>query len=98
MCYNVKLLSKLHVVSYICSQASGVQNVTTFIAVHVKNKGKKASFFFLSCSHLIFTVVLPVLRVPYPDDDVSGAEMKIWVICNIVHADILLHTNHLDEK
>lgn len=50
------------------------------------------------CSHIIFAVVLSVLRVPYSDDDVGGAEVEIWVICDVVHADVLLHTDDLDLK
>lgn len=52
----------------------------------------------LDYSHLIFAVVLAVLGVPYSDDDVSGAEVEIWVICDVVHAHILLHTDNLDES
>lgn len=52
----------------------------------------------LNYSHLIFAVVLAVLGVPYSDYDVSGAEVEIWVICNVVHAHILLHTDDLDES
>lgn len=52
----------------------------------------------LNSPHLVLAVVLPVLRVPYSDDDVSGAEVEIWVICNVVHADIFLQTDDLDLK
>lgn len=49
-----------------------------------------------TCSpHLIFAVVLSVLRVPYSDDDVGGAEVEVRVIRDVVHTDILLHTDNL---
>lgn len=49
-------------------------------------------------SHLVVTFVLSVVRVPYSDDYVSGAEVKIGVICDVVDADVLLDPDDLETK
>lgn len=47
--------------------------------------------------HLIFTVVLSVLRVPYSDDNVGRAEVKVRMIGDVVDTDILLQTDDLND-
>lgn len=47
--------------------------------------------------YLIFTVVLSVLRVPYSDDDVGRAEVKVRMISDVVDTDILLQTDDLNN-
>lgn len=49
-------------------------------------------------SYLIVTFVLCVVGVPYSDDYVGGAEVKIGVICNVIDADVLLDSNDLEVK
>lgn len=50
------------------------------------------------CSHPVLTVLLFVLRVPDPDDDVTGAEMEVWVVGDVVDANVLLRAQNLDRK
>ena len=47
--------------------------------------------------HLVLTVRgRTVLGVPYPDDDVRGAEVEVGVFGDVVHTDVLLLPDHLE--
>lgn len=39
-----------------------------------------------------------MLRVPDPDDDVTGAEMEVWVVGDVVDTNVLLRAENLDRK
>lgn len=52
----------------------------------------------IALSHLVVTFVLRVVGVPYSDDYVSGAKVKIGVICNVVDADVFLDPDDLEGE
>lgn len=51
-----------------------------------------------SCPHPVLAVLLSVLRVPDPDDDVAGAEVEVWVVGDVVDANVLLCAQNLDGE
>lgn len=66
----------------------------------LKKKQKNKTKLSVSCVasfYLIFTVVLSVFRVPYSDDDVGRAEVKVRMISDVVDTDILLQTDDLNN-
>lgn len=77
-------------------EGSTFEHEHTHAAPHYQGWG--ATVTSLSSSHLIFTVILSVLRVPYSDHNVTGAEMEIGVISDVVDANILLCAQNLEGR